>query len=162
MHSIAAVIQPAQSKKVTADKLKKEYEAALGITNFAGYKGKEAVSKARKIIGKKYGPDCIRLLELTHLMAQEQKVPYLTAFDLGQKMGGLSAQHVEMLLKFKGFIESYRGPKNRLFYRPTEKGSPYITLKDTCQKHENGTTVKRLLYRRDILKSFAPQNVVVN
>lgn len=75
---------------------------------------------------------------------------YLRASDLGERLGGISAQQVRMLLKFKRLIELYR-EGNRIFWRPTKKGEPFITFEYAGPKHSDG---QQLIYKESILENF--------
>jgi hypothetical protein len=54
-------------------------------------------------------------------------------------------------LQANGLVESYRDGKNRLQLRPTEKGAPFVVVKDTGKKHGDGTPVQQLFWRESIL-----------
>jgi len=150
-----------------------EYNRALRSARNTGFKGNQATQKAERIIKRQYGPDCLRIMELGKLMREEQE-NFLSASELGVRMGGISAQQVLALLKFKGMIESYRDAQKRIHWAPTGKGLPFITFTfkkfslippsfgAVGRKHSAGTSGPQLIYKESILEIFENKKVFVN
>lgn len=147
--------------KLTLAFLLLEYNTYIREARKLGFSGSQATQRTNQIMKKQYGPDCLRIMEIGRLMHEEQE-DYLPASDLGQRLGGITAQQVRMLLKFKGLIESYRDSENRIFWRPTKKGEPFISFGNIGPKHSAGASGQQLLYRECIMENFTPEEMLVN
>lgn len=101
------------------------------------------------------------LMEMKQLTCEKQEI-HLTASDIGKRLDNISAQQVNKLLETQGLIESYRDKKNRIHWKATEKGKPYIILKDTGKKHGDGTPVQQLMYLESVLENFDTEKALSN
>lgn len=102
----------AQPKKITFAFLAREYNGALRLARSFGLEGNQAVLSANKVIKRQYGPNCMSLMELTHLICEKQEI-HLNASDIGKRLGNLSAQQVHKLLEI-GLTEPYKDKKNKI------------------------------------------------
>ncbi|MCP4365091.1 MAG: phage antirepressor [Planctomycetes bacterium] len=136
------------AEKPTMISASDEFEAALKITKLLGLEGNQAALPANEAVKKLTGVDCLDLLGMTHLICETQEI-HLTATELGKDLG-LSAQKTNKLVESFGLIESFRCPKNKLRWRPTEEGKPFTVLKDTAKKNSDGTPIQQLYFLENI------------
>jgi len=137
------------AKPTTLVPITREFRAALSMARAIGFEGNQAILSANKAVKKITSFDCLELMDAQKLMCEKQERT-LTVSDLGVRLGGISGQQVNKILYEKGFQSSFRDAKQRLYWKPTEKGKPFAVLKDTGKQHNDGTPVQQLMWLESI------------
>jgi len=132
--------------------LSTEFEAFIHIAKLAGLEGNQAILCGNKGMINYYGKDCLGIIGATHLINSKQE-RLLTPTELGKDLG-ISAQSANKLLVESGIIEPKRDHKNKVFYLPTEKGTPFCVLMDTGKQRSNGTPVHQLKFYESIKQTL--------
>ncbi|MDC7784830.1 BRO family protein [Rhodoplanes sp. TEM] len=112
---------PARLTRDAAREARLSWKLATSIAASVGLKGNQLLIAANRYTRRVLGIDMLETMGVPLLPAPEPEV-LLTATDIGQKLGGLSAQRVNELLERHGFQKSVRDHKGRLHWEPTDKG----------------------------------------
>lgn len=140
--------QPAQQPSLAI--VANELEGAIKIANLFGFIGNQGLLSANKATEKKTGINCMALLEVELIAPVKQLA--LTPSEIGVRIGGISGQKVNQLLKDAGYQVDYRTPKNVLYWSPTEKASSLFELFDTPKKHNDGTPIKQIKWFESVIE----------
>jgi prophage antirepressor-like protein len=157
----SGVYQAPNAQSITLVPLAREFKAALSMARAIGFEGNQAILSANKAVKKITSFDCLELMDAQKLMCEEQERT-LTVSDLGVRLGGISGQQVNKMLYEKGFQSSFRDSKQRLYWKPTEKGKPFAVLKDTGKQHTDGTPVQQLMWQESILALLDEKQTPMN
>lgn len=114
------------------------------------FKGNQALLSANAATRKITGVDIMQALDVPYLAA-DKKTEVMTASDIGQQIGGLSAQRVNALLIAIGFQSSFRDKKNKIHYEPTIKGADHSEMVDTQKEHSDGSPIKQLRWHSTVV-----------
>lgn len=137
-------------KKITFAMLAREKRGAFLLAKSYGLDDNQANLSSTMAIKAAYGPDCMKLWGITHLIADSQE-QHLTPSDIGKLVGDVSAQKVNIVLENLGFQAAFYDHKNRKKWEATEAGVPFSIRKDTNKKHKDGTPVTQLFWKTSIL-----------
>jgi hypothetical protein len=132
-------------KNITVCHVEREYKAAVRLGIAFGLDENQAKLRANRLIREIFNTNCMGMLQITHLESESNEV-HLTPTDIGKQLGVTNRKSNKALEEI-GFQEPYRDGKNRLKWRPTDKGMPYAVLKDTGKAHTDGTPVTQLYWR---------------
>lgn len=94
------------------------------------------------------GTDFLKLLNYTHLPAENQEHLFFTPTELGKRLG-ISNQAMNKLLKDAGL--QLKPGKN---WVPTEQAAGLFRILDTGKKHSNGTMVQQVKWSDEVLNSI--------
>jgi len=140
--------QPAQQPSLVT--VATELEGAIKIANLFGFTGNQALLSANKATKNKTGIDCVEYFGFELIAPVKQLA--LTPSEIGVRIGGISGQKVNQLLKDAGYQVDYRTPKNVLYWSPTEKASSLFELFDTPKKHNDGTPIKQIKWFESVIE----------
>jgi len=127
-----------------------ELEGAIKIANLFGFSGNQALLSANKATKNKTGIDCVEYFGFELIAPVKQLA--LTPSEIGVRIGGISGQKVNQLLKDAGYQVDYRAPKNVLYWPPTDKASNLFELFDTPKKHSDGTPIKQIKWFESVIE----------
>lgn len=133
-----------------------EFKAALSLAKAFGFRGNQAVLSANNTVRKLYGTDCAKLIDATHLIAEDQE-PLLTPTDIGTRLDGRSAVAVNKLLAEIGFQLEQRDLHGRLCWELTETGKQHAVYLDTGKKRGDGTPVRQIRWLASVLNLIQPK-----
>lgn len=148
-------LPPIEPKQESLTPVAKEFRAGLSLAKMMGLKGNQAVLTANKVIRKRTGTDCLELMGMTHLIADQQQV-LLTATDVGERIG-LSSRKVNPLLEQLGLQKSFRDHKERLVWELLPDGEKFGIYQDTGKKHSDGTPVRQIKWNANVVKFVQEQ-----
>jgi len=120
------------------------------ISEIFGLTGNQALLSANSAVKKLHGINCMELIGITHLVAEDQK-QYFTPTQLG-KTSGLSAIKTNKMLETNGYQEAVRDHKGRKAWVVTEKGKSHCQLLDTNKKHSDGTPVLQIKWAKNTIE----------
>lgn len=121
------------------------YGAAKIVAKHANLDENYQLLKANQMAYNKYGIDWNHELELKLESPQQEKL--YTPTELGEKIGGLSAQKVNKMLAGEGLQQ-----KEKKGWSPTDKGKFYSRLLDVNKPHKDGTPVQQLKWYESVVQ----------
>tara|TARA_B100000614_G_C14536177_1_gene488490 strand:- start:879 stop:1658 length:780 start_codon:yes stop_codon:yes gene_type:complete len=128
----------------------KEFHAAIRLCKYMGLDKNQAILSANRAVKEITGTDCMAVMQITHLESDIQD-QHVTPTDIGVQVGGVSGRKANQLLEGLGYQESFRDGKNKLKWKPTDKGKAHAIFKDTGKKHSDGTPVVQLFWKESII-----------
>ncbi len=139
-----------KSEKLTPTDLRKIRELSdelIQLANLFGFSGNQAFLSADKGVRKITGNSPLEILDEKHLVS-DSKNQILTPTQIGQIIEK-SAMEVNLLLQDLGFQK-----KIEKVWHLTEKGEKFAEMLDTNKKHSDGTPVKQIKWRSEILEKL--------
>ncbi|MEE8658846.1 DNA-binding protein [Acetobacteraceae bacterium EV16G] len=125
------------------------FRTAIEIGRLAGFNGSQLVLRAGRYCKAKCGENPLELMGTEYLTAAENEHT-LTPSQIGQKLGRLSARHINQLLLDRGLQTSYYDKKGHRIYHLTAAGRQYGRLEDTSRAHSGGNVTVLRWYARVI------------
>lgn len=123
----------------------------ISLGKLGGLEGNQLLISANSATRLTTGVDFMDMMGMTHVKAIEQYHD-LTPTQLGEKLGGLSAQAVNKLLCEEEYQNLERDHKRKIYYELTSKGKEAGgVLKDTGKKNSSGTPVKQVFWSSRII-----------
>ena len=150
---VAVLSQPAAATSMVP--VAREYKAAIQIAKLSGLTGNQALLAADRAARNFTGLSPLQIVNVTHLTCEVQE-EHLIPSTIGLMLGGVTARDVNKMLEKAGIIEPFRDHKNRLQWRPTEKGKSFVVLKDTGKKHGDGTPVQQMFFLKSVMGELKP------
>ncbi len=121
------------------------------MLKMAGLSGNEALLGANQATAVVVGVDMLGAAGLSRLRSENDEAN-VNATTIGQLLGGMRPQAVNLALLRHGYQTQFRDAKGRLQYEPTEKGKEAGgRMMDTSKRHQNGTPVKQLMWTSGIV-----------
>lgn len=125
------------------------------VTVFASYRRlgrligldkNQATLAANEATIRRTGENVLADVGVTHLMAPEQE-PILTPTEIGERLGGLSAKRVNLLLVQAGLQASGQGGPS---WEPSSAGARYAKWQDTGKK-QGGVPIRQLKWLASVV-----------
>jgi len=120
-----------------------------------GFDQNIATISANQIVRKITGLDLLEGFGQTHLIADNQEGLYCTPTELGQMLGDISAQKVNLLLAGAG-LQARVGEH----WQPLDAGQEFARLYDTGKRHGNGTPIQQIKWASAVLPLLQTEAVV--
>ncbi len=136
-----------KSEKIDLDYLLEASEKLIKLANLFGFSGNQAFLSADKGVRKITGNSPLEILDEKHLVA-DSKSQVLTPTQIGQIIEK-SAMEVNLLLQDLGFQK-----RIEKVWHLTEKGEEFAEMLDTNKKHSDGTPVKQIKWRSEVLEKL--------
>ena len=134
-----------EPKKLTVRQATSEYKAAVSLAKLVGFDGMQAHERANRMIRNRYGVDVCQEIGLLGLPSPDQDRT-LIATELGQRLGGLSAQAVNKLLADAGL--QFRNEEGH--WQMTATGRSLGVLTEVARANSEGTS-QQLRWRESVL-----------
>jgi hypothetical protein len=131
-------------KQIALDKVADDLDAAYKIALFFGLEGNQAKLKADKVVKQRHGVSPMAMLEID--LVSPIQVRLLTPTEIGQELGGVSAQSVNKLLAAHELQSKATGK-----WVATEKGKSYAKLLDV-NKESGGAPVQQLKWYESVIE----------
>jgi len=148
-----APVQPAPvlHPMTEADLVSNAVENMIKIANAFGFKGNQALLMADKGVKKLTGQSAIALLEAPLLSSTKSVL--LTPTDIGMQLNEdapIGPKVINRKLKDLGFQNSISTSSGTVWVL-TEKGEKFAEVLDVGKKHSDGTPIKQIKWRFDIV-----------
>jgi len=148
---IPAPVQPVLHPMTEADLVSNAVENMIKIANAFGFKGNQALLMADKGVKKLTGQSAIALLEAPLLSSTKSVL--LTPTDIGMQLNKdapIGPKVINRKLKDLGFQNSISTSSGTVWVL-TEKGEGFAEVLDVGKKHSDGTPIKQIKWRFDIV-----------
>lgn len=123
----------------------------IKLLRMAGITGNQALIAANRATTAATGIDSLGLLGISHMPAPQNEA-LLAPADIGRRIGGASAQAVNLVLTRLNLQSAFRDHKGRLQYEPTEAGlRAGGVMQDTGKNHGTGTPIRQLRWASSIV-----------
>lgn len=136
---------PSPVRAVVAD-----FKALFSVAKLIGLDRGQCALRANKATARVHGVDLLGELGQPMLEAPHQE-QLLTVTSLGQKLGGLSAQTVNVLLVDHGFQTAARDAKNKLIYEATDLGRAHSRMVDQDKAKGSGAPILQLRWLTSVI-----------
>jgi hypothetical protein len=158
-----APVQPAPvlHPMTEADLVSNAVDNMIKIANAFGFKGNQALLMADKGVKKLTGQSAIALLEAP--LISSSKSILLTPTDIGiqiNKDDPIGPKTINKKLKELGFQDSI-STSNGTVWVLTKKGEDFAEVLDVGKKHSDGTPIKQIKWRFDIVDELIGHFVVM-
>ncbi len=143
-----------KSEKLTPTDIREIRELSdelIQLANLFGFSGNQAFLSADKGVRKITGNSPLEILDEKHLVS-ETKNQILTPTQIGQIIEK-SAMEVNLLLQDLGLQK-----KIEKVWHLTEKGEEFAEMLDTNKKHSDGTPVKQIKWKSEVLDRLKNKN----
>jgi len=150
-----------QLKKAEPSAIKQTSEAAKAFNvvfrtmRLIGCDQNAAAISANQTIRNVAGIDLLALSGNSHLIAADQNSLYYTPTELGQMLGDVSAQKVNLLLAGAG-LQARVGEH----WQPLDAGQEFARLYDTGKRHGSGTPIQQVKWADAVLPLLQTEAVV--
>ena len=140
-------LKPPSRSKIASDLV-----ANHKIAKFFGLSGNQALLSANNMVVKQYKQfDINPLIESEVELVAEKKIQYFTPTELGEQLGGVKANKVNLMLEAAGFQEKIKSGK-RSKWVVTEKGKTFCQMLDVAKQHHSGAPVLQMKWDAAVLE----------
>ena len=149
---VSKSLSPSQIKQMGRE-VRLQHQYWSSVARSMGLDANQIALSANQATKNLLGVDAMELMGVTHLPAPAQ-AQAITPSDIGQELGGWSAQKVNLALTQFGYQTAFRDRKGNLKYEATPKGKDAGgRLMDTGKQH-NGAPVMQLKWSTDTLAAL--------
>ncbi|GBQ23386.1 hypothetical protein AA103193_2400 [Tanticharoenia sakaeratensis NBRC 103193] len=125
------------------------FRSLLSFNKATGLDRNQAILAANAAVKRETGIDLMAISGTTHLTAIETD-QLLTPTAIGQRCNGLGAQAINRALRAMGYQAKEKVGRDEVWL-PTKAGEPYAVMQDTGKAHTDGTPVRQLKWRANVV-----------
>jgi phage anti-repressor protein len=139
---------PANSLPIMRDAIEL-FQPFFQVAILIGCDKQAAAISANQAVFAVSGANVLQLMGRTHMEAENQESLFYIPRELGERLGGISAQKVNKMLAASGF-QAKVGDQ----WEVTEAGKRFARIYDTGKKHSSGVPVQQIKWSAEVIPAL--------